>query len=150
MQFKASGYAGSFLAYVAGFLNAAGDAVAPSTDNGMPVAGAQLKTAVATIASGQSLSPSVDCGAARLARLETPATFEPTSVSFMVSSDDVTYMRMDKADGTEFTVTTAASRSVTVDLAEMIGVRFIKVRGGTLGSPTVVAAARDVRLVLVP
>lgn len=101
----------------------------------------------AFIRNGQSLSDNVDMGSYRLVGLSIPGTFEPTTVSFMASFDGSTWMPIFDATGTEVTATVSTNRRVVLNPANFYGVKWVRVRGGTSGSPTTVAADRTVRLI---
>jgi hypothetical protein len=113
------------------------------------VGGAQVATAVATIASGASLSGAVDTGTARLAQINMPAAWSAANLTFQTSDDGVTYRNLYDSSGTEYVVTAAAGRSIILSLADFIAARFLKVRSGTAGVSVNQAAARDLGLVLV-
>lgn len=99
------------------------------------------------ISSGASLSAAVDLGVYRLIGVSIPATFEPTSVTFQASYDGTTWNNVYKDDGTELSVVVGVSRRVVLDPAKFYGIRYIKVRGGTSGTPTTVAADRTIKLI---
>ncbi len=99
------------------------------------------------ISNGQSLSATVDLGVTRAVGLETPATFEPTTISFQVSSDNTTFVNLYDATGTEKTVTVGVSRRIVLSPADFLGVRYIKIRGGTASSATTVSANRTVQII---
>jgi hypothetical protein len=118
-------------------------------DSGSPLAVAKGQQAVAdcVISNGQSLSAAVDLGVARLVGLSIPATFEPATVTFQASYDGATFNNVYDSSGVEKTIAVGASRRVILSPADFYGVRYIKLRGGTAASPTVVAADRTVKLI---
>lgn len=101
----------------------------------------------AFIRNGQSQSDNVDLGGYRLVGLSIPATFEPTTVSFLASFDGSTWNPVFDANGTEVTATVSTSRRVVLSPANFYGLKWVRVRGGTAASPTTVAADRTVRLI---
>jgi hypothetical protein len=138
--------AGDKLSFIAAAAVARGDTIGQ-----VVIAGAaQLSTATATIASGAALSGAVDCGTARLAKINMPAAWTAANITLQTSADGVTYRDCYDAQGTEYSVVAAASRSIILALVDFLGTRFVKVRSGTAVTPVNQAAARDIELVLVP
>jgi hypothetical protein len=113
----------------------------------VPTAKGQQAVADCVISNGQSLSAAVDLGVARLVGLSIPATFEPATVTFQASYDGATFNNVYDSSGVEKTIAVGASRRVILSPADFYGVRYIKLRGGTAASPTVVAADRTVKLI---
>lgn len=99
------------------------------------------------IANGQSLSGAINLYAYRLCGVLIPATFEGTSLTFQGSPDGGTYGNVYDSSGTEKAVTVAVNRMVLISPAEFYGLRYIKVRSGTSGAPSVVAADRTLQLI---
>jgi len=130
-------------------LDGDGNAVPQSPAAPQPVGNAELATATATIANGESLSAAVDLGTGRLAGIVMPAAWTAANLTFQTSPDGVTWR--DRYDwlGGEVTVVAAAARSIQVNLADWLGVRFLKVRSGTSGTPVNQGAERVLTLVLV-
>lgn len=100
-----------------------------------------------TISNGASLSAAVDLGVYRLVGISIPATFEPTTLTFQSSYDNVTWMNVYDSYGTEKSVSAGTSRRVILSPGDFYGVRYIRIRGGTSASPTTVAADRTVKLI---
>lgn len=117
------------------------------TNIGSSVAKGQQTVTPIVISSGQSLSAAVDLGVYRMTGIAIPATFEPTTLTFQSSYDGITYNNVYDGTGTEKSVTVAVSRRVILAPADFYGIRYIKIRGGTSGSPTTVAADRTVQLI---
>lgn len=101
----------------------------------------------AFIRNGQSQSDDLDLGAYRLVGLSIPATFEPTTVSFLTSFDGATWNPVFDASGIEVTVSVGTNRRVALNPATFYGLKWVRIRGGTASSPTTVAADRTVRLI---
>lgn len=114
-----------------------------------------------TIASGQSLSGSVDLNVTtdsnggslgfdrRLFGIIIPSSFTGTSISFQASSDNgVTWNNIYDALGSEYYITVAASRYIPVDPTPFSAVSMIRVRSGTAASPTTEAADRSIKLIV--
>lgn len=98
---------------------------------------------VVTIAAGTALTPEIDMGGKRLARITTPAAWTTANLTFQVAPiSGGTFNDLYDSGGTEYTVTAAASRTIIIPLADFIGLRFIKIRSGTTGTPVAQAADR--------
>lgn len=117
------------------------------------VLGGPLYVLPATISSGQSLSGAIDLESAgqgaRLARIDMPPTWTAANLSFQASYDGTTYNNLFDSGGTEYAVTAAASAAIIVPLADFLGIRFLKIRSGTSGTPVAQGADRALQLVLV-
>ncbi|MBW7970964.1 hypothetical protein [Bradyrhizobium sp. BR 10289] len=98
------------------------------------VAPLMADVASVTIASGQSLSGSVDLGRQRAVRVIIPATWTAANLTFQVSYDNVTFSNLYDSSGNEYTVQAGASRSIILPVADFIGIRYLKVRSGTSGA----------------
>lgn len=114
--------------------------------SGLVVQKAESQCISVTISSGQSLSAAVDLGNYRAFALVTPSTFEPTSLTFQVSPNGADWYNLYDSTGTEKSVTCSTSRAVILTPADFYGFQYLKIRGGTSGSPTSVAADRVVKL----
>lgn len=119
------------------------------------VTAASPKKVVATIANGASLSAGVLVDG-RLTAILTPAAWTAAAMTFQGSADGETYADLyTGGDGTaaELTVAsasipTAAQRLLTLTFANLVGIKFIKVRSGTTAAAVAQGAARDVTLLL--
>ena len=100
-----------------------------------------------TIASGASLSPSVDLRFAAVAGLYMPAAWTPANVTFQASSDGLTFSDVFNNDGTEYKLTVSAGQFVPFVPLELPGVRFLKLRSGLTGTTVNQAADRALTLV---
>jgi hypothetical protein len=100
----------------------------------------------ATIALGESLSPAVDLANQRAVRIAMPAAWTTANLTFQVSVDGVTYNNLYDKDGVEYVVQAAVSRSILLPIVDWLGVRYLKVRSGTSGTPVVQVAARILML----
>ncbi len=111
----------------------------------LPVASDKtLSTVDVTIAHDGSLSgASADLGSAGIARIIMPATWDAAVLTFQVSQDNSTWNNLYDANGTEYTVQAAASRSIILPPADFVGIRYIKVRSGTAGSAVTQTSAGD-------
>lgn len=106
----------------------------------------------ANIANGASLSQAIEnigLGAASaLVGIEMPAAWTAANLTFQVSFDGDTYKDLYDKDGNEVTVTAAASRYIGLIPSLFAGIRHLKVRSGTSGTPVNQGAARTLRLVV--
>lgn len=103
----------------------------------------------AAIASGASLSGAIDLGAGRLARIVLPAALTGTQLTFQTSYDGTNYANLYDETGSEVAYTVAASREVRAPITDWLGIRWLKIRTGTSGSPTAQGADRALKLVTV-
>jgi hypothetical protein len=122
------------------------------TDQPIAVQGAARRSATATIIGGDAtgLSGAVELGAARLARITMPQSWTPADLTFAVSDDGEVFADLYDADGAEYSIKAAASRSIILPLSDPLSAQFIKVRSGTAGAPIQQGADAALTLVLVP
>ena len=116
----------------------------------VPVTTSQITTTTTFIAVNGSLSAAVDLGTTRLGRIAMPTAWNAANLTLQTSADGVTFQNLYKDDGTEYSITAAASREIIVNLADMLSVRYLKIRSGTYALPVVQTADRSLTLVLVP
>ena len=106
-----------------------------------------------TIPSGATgLSGAIDLQDARAARLMMPATWVAAALTFQTSMDGVNYSNLYDVNG-EYTISTAvvaASREIILPLQDFIGIRFLKIRSGTSGTPVDQTANRSIGIQRVP
>lgn len=107
-----------------------------------------------TISSGGSLSAAQEFqktvnaqNGEALIRLDMPSGWDAAGITFQVSEDGQTYRNLYDAAGNEKALTVAASRAIYLPPLDFAGIRFIKVRSGTAGSPVNQTADRTIRLV---
>lgn len=109
----------------------------------------------ATIAASASLSDAVDTGNTRsttsIIAIIMPASWTAADLTFQAcATEGGTFQDVYDDDDAEVTVQAAASRYIVLDDAmrsRLSGIRFIKVRSGTTGTPVTQAAERVVVLV---
>lgn len=112
---------------------------------------AALNVIEVTIANGESLSGEVELGG-RVVGIITPGAWTAADLTFQASDtsggtfNDVYISTAD----TEYTVQAGASRHITIPATDLAGMRFLKVRSGTSGTPVNQAAARTIKLVVQP
>lgn len=106
----------------------------------------------ATIANAASLSDAQDLGNARLAAIAMPAAWTTAGLTFQASADGTTYYDLYASDnlGTaaEYLIGAAASEVISVPIGDFAGLRYLKVRSGTTGTPVAQGAARILTLIL--
>jgi len=104
----------------------------------------------AVIAISTSLSGAIEIGAVDAIGLVMPAAMDGTSITFAVCDTlGGTYVPLYDDTGVEVTVTHAASRAVSLStvLASMFPWKFMKIRTGSVGTPTTQTAARTIKVV---
>jgi hypothetical protein len=116
---------------------------------GAPVVSEAVETKTATIAISTSLSGAVDLGGRKLVAIVMPSGWDAASLTFQASPDGVTYFNV--YDGSsERTVGVAASYYSAFNIADWVGIRWLKVRSGTAGTAVNQTAERVLTLVLQP
>lgn len=101
-------------------------------------------------AGASGISGDVDLGPYRLGGIAIPATWvSATAITFQVSADGVTWYNLYDEVGSEVSVTVTASRVVRLTLADWLGVRYVRVRSGTSGTPVNQTNAPTIVLILV-
>jgi hypothetical protein len=107
----------------------------------------------ATIANGAALSGAVDLGSSRLHRIVMPAGWTSAALTFQGSYDGTNFNDLYDGAAGEYSISSSiagASRSIVVDPKIFYGVRHLKVRSGTSGTPANQGAERALTLVTVP
>lgn len=104
-------------------------------------------TQTATISNGASLSGAIDLAGKTLLGIHMPSAWTTANLTFSVSEDGVTYDDLYDNVGTEKTIIAAASRYIFTTPADLVGIRFVKVRSGTASVPVNQGAARAITLV---
>lgn len=103
-----------------------------------------------TITNGTSLSGAVDLTTQRLHRIVMSAGWTAANITFQASYDGTNFNDLYDTSG-EVTVTTAAAnRSIVVDQSVFYGIRYLKIRSGTSGTPVNQTADRALILATVP
>lgn len=121
-----------------------------SSTNPVPVGSAQDVISTATIASGASLSGAIDLGTARLAGIYMPSSWTTANLTYQASTDGTNWFELYDNAGNEYTTTVAAGEAVIVPVSDTIGIRYIKIRSGTSGTPVSQGADRVLTLVAIP
>ncbi len=104
-------------------------------------------TLVTIPSSGTSITPGIDLGNARLAFITMPAAWTAAALTFQHSPTtiDGTYFDL-YLNGVEYNVPASTSRTLIIPYGEFIGLRFIKIRSGTTGTPVQQAGDRILQL----
>jgi hypothetical protein len=124
-------------------------AVPVADDQPLPVTSAALSSATATIAASASLSGAVDCTAGRAVGVITPADLKGiTILSAQASYGGSTYQTLCNLDGSEWNISVSVSSFIPLDFSLFGPVNYIKLRGGTAGTPQT-ATATDLVLTVV-
>lgn len=102
-----------------------------------------------TIASGQSLSSEVNLSSQTVVGIAMPADWTAADISFAgaAASGGMFYAVYD-AEGTELVVDASDDRFIVIAPDALRGVRFLKVRSGTVGSAVTQGADRTLHLVV--
>lgn len=104
-----------------------------------------------TIASGTSLSAATDLGPYRVFAIVPPTSWTAASLTFQGSSNGVDFYDLFDDTGTEISVTVTASKYIILTApVKLLGLRWLKVRSGTTGTPVNQGADRIVKLIGVP
>jgi hypothetical protein len=104
----------------------------------------------AIIPAGGSLSAEIDLYQDSLLAFQMPAAFTGTALTFQASATaGGTYADVYDDAGAEVSVTVAQGRTVSASAAaaKLAPLRFIKVRSGATGNPTVEVAERNILLI---
>jgi len=102
---------------------------------------------IATIAASASLSGSIDLVAGTPVKIEMPVAWDAADLTFQASSDDVMFNDFYDAAGTEVVVVASASRTMKIDPADFVGIRFLKVRSGTSDTPVNQSSERQIKII---
>jgi len=109
------------------------------------------ETDTVTIASGDAtgLSGAIDLTGHVLAGIFMPAAWTTGNLTFQAAIDTITgtYQNVFDNNGNELTVTAAAAEYLAIPPSLFYGLRFIKVRSGTSGTPVTQGGARVLTLV---
>lgn len=125
-------------------------AAIPDADgnNRLVVYGSGEQTGVtATIAANASISNDIDLVERRACRLVMPTAWTAAVITFQVFYDGVTWGNLYDETGTEVSYTVVAGASMRLPIADWLGIRRLRIRSGTQGTPVVQAAARSIVVV---
>jgi hypothetical protein len=103
------------------------------------------------IASGQSLSETVDLTGLIPVAIAMPATWTAGSLTIQAATaDGGTYNNVYNSDDTEFEISAAASRFIVLSPLTSVAFQFIKIRSGTSGTPVNQGGARTLTIIARP
>lgn len=105
-------------------------------------------TTTVTIANNQSLSPTVDLSGWTLVGIGMPATWTTAGLTLQASTNNSTWKDVYDATGTEVTIQADASQFILLNPQNYFGLRYLKIRSGTSGTPVNQGAARTITLIL--
>lgn len=107
------------------------------------------KPLVATIADGQSLSGIVDLAGSSLVGIMTSAGWATADLTFQTCPDSTTCANYCDVQGAEIVISSVAASSYrALDPSDFAGVRFVRVRSGTSGSPVAQSGGDNVSLIV--
>lgn len=116
---------------------------------GATVISEAVETRTAVIANGASVSGDVDLGGRKIVAIVMPDAWTAAALTFQASPDGVTYYNV--YDGpTERNLIVAASYYSALNIADWVGIRWLRIRSGTAGTPVNQGGARTLTLVLQP
>jgi hypothetical protein len=121
------------------------------TCGNLKIMGREITRAAVISASG-SVSSAVGVGRRIVTGLQMPTSWTAADLTFQgAEKPDGTFQSIYDSDGTEVTVSAAASRAISLTPAEMDALSAwasIKIRSGTSGSPVAQAAERTIYVVM--
>ena len=85
-----------------------------------------------------TLSGAIDLGGNRIFAIQIPSSWTAADITFDGSASGATYAPVYYGDDSELVIQAAASRYVVLTAAQaaaLLGLRYLKVRSGTNGSP---------------
>lgn len=104
-----------------------------------------------TIANGQSLSGALNIASRNFFGVIMPASWTAASLTFQGSFDGTTFYDLYDENGIEVSFTVSASRYVIISTpAKFLGLKKLKIRSGTSGTPVNQGADRVIGVIVVP
>lgn len=100
-----------------------------------------------TIASGQSLTASIDIKDLPIVAIQMPSTWTAANLTFQGSNDGTNFFDVYNLEGDEYRVVAAASRYIVLSPFEFQWARYIKIRSGTTGAPVAQGGERTIVIV---
>ena len=105
----------------------------------------KISSVSVTIGNGTSLSPAIDLDRCSLVGLQLPSGWTAAAITFQASGDDgATYADLYDESAEVNLSSPAASRYLILSPAKFAGIRFLKIRSGTSGSPVNQGADRSI------
>lgn len=109
-----------------------------------------LRTVDVTFVQTSTVAGAVDLFGLELKAIEMPASWVTADITFQASQDCSTYSDLYGSDGYEYAIETAASRYVIVPEEDFSGLRCLKIRSGTTGTPVTQTTSIDLTLIVRP
>lgn len=103
--------------------------------------------ATVTILSGAALSDALNLQGRNITGILLPAGWTAAGITMSVSLDGTTYADLYDAAG-EYALTAAASVFIGLNIAQLMGFNYVKLRSGTSATPVNQAADRSIVLTL--
>ncbi len=100
-----------------------------------------------TISSGSNMSAGVDLDGLTLVAIVMPSAWDGTTITFQASTNGTDWYNLHDAAGNAVVLTVAPSRYVQLDWQRFLGIRYIRIRSGTVTTPVNQTANRILRLV---
>lgn len=135
--------------FPASFYDSNGNELVVNSDgsiNAKPVP-KELVHLTATIEQSESLSDAVDLEAGTLAAIIMPAAWDAADLTFQASGNGEDFFDLYDEQAQEIAVDADADYYIRLIPPEWAGIRYIKVRSGTSGSPVTQADEREIILV---
>jgi len=115
----------------------------------MPIKPEARTQATVTIPAGQAVSNSVDLTTGTLSVVISPPGWTPANLSFLISTDNVTFANLFDADGREVIKPIGPGRAVIIDPSLTTGAMYVKFRSGPSANPVTQTADRVFSLIIV-
>lgn len=103
-----------------------------------------------SIANGASLSGAVEIDDGSVNGIITPAAWTTANLTLQGSYDKENFFNVYDVDGNEVTINADASRYIILNPSDFLGMKALKIRSGTSGSPVTQGAARSLTVVVFP
>lgn len=104
-----------------------------------------------TIANGASLSGALNIASRNFFGIIMPASWTSAALTFQGSFDGTTYYDLYDETGTEVSFTVSTSRYVIISTpAKFLGLKKLKIRSGTSGTPVNQGGDRDIGVIVIP
>ena len=100
----------------------------------------------AVIANGASESSAIQLNGAAIVGLNMPAAWTAANVTLLGSTDNATYNPIYDTAGIEATITASSARYIPLNPVSYYGIKWLKLRSGTAGTPVNQGAARTIQV----
>lgn len=92
-----------------------------------------------TISAGQSLSTAVNLAGLTVVRISIPAGWTAANLTVQTSRDNITYQDLYTQDGSPYVIAAGASRNINLNPADLLGVRWVRLRSSTAAGAVITA-----------